>query len=374
MPSPWITLCFLPMLSIGACEDGRSQNPAGAVPIAQTPLASLSLPTVHEGDNIIAKRHPREASAMAESGGAIDANGLIGRNRQYGRMVSPRLQLGAGAAVRTGLHIDGNLAARGFRAIEAGTLAIAANGAVHSDTPPDAPAGTILSRSDLASGAAFFMADVCPAMLALKDDPNADAVASSARRDAVTSALGRGLVWLMAHADDLVRVDRAAPNRLLYDALAYSSCGALTGNAAAQKLSARFVALALSQTGDDGVFVEKGGADTSYQAVSVRLAADLLMTGYVGEDANHLARAWYAGAIWLGNRILDDGRIDSRGNTRTCAGGEAFLGTPKKVSPTGVYGALIYAGELAPNAALKRAAARLSDWAQANPHKDPCFT
>lgn len=374
--------CFVAAFALISCGDdgtpasvggmSNSQASIGGSPVASGPVTAIPLPTVQEADGLVAVRHPLEARAIAASGGAINANGLIGRNRQYGRLVSPRFQLGAGAALRLGLHLDPTLANNGFRAIEVGTSAIASDGAVQSDVPPDAPAGTTLDRSDLASGAAFFMADACPALLALQAHPNADTIAEPRRRETVIAVLGRGLNWLIALADDLERVDRAAPNRLLYDALAYHSCGVLTGNNAAQTHARRFVALALSQTRTDGVFIEKGGSDTSYQAVSVRLAADLLLTGYAATDSQTLNNRWQAGAIWLGNRILADGRIDSSANTRTCHGGESFLGVEKTVSAPGVYGAMIYMAELASNDGLKSAAARLSAWAQANPNSDGC--
>jgi hypothetical protein len=289
-------------------------------------------------------------------------------------MVSPRLQLGAGAALRIGIHADQVTAANGFRAIEVATQAIAPNGEVVSIKPPDAPVGAQLSIADKASGAAFFLADACPALIALRSHPDADAIVDAARQAKVIAAIDRGLRWLMPQAIELERVDRAAPNRLLYDALAYHGCGVLTRNGDAQNLARRFVARALSQTRSDGVFVEKGGSDTTYQAVSVRLALDLLMTGYQAEDSRHLNIAWQKGTIWLGNRIMADGHIDSTGNTRTCRGGESFLGTEKKVWPPGVYGALIYAAELMPNDGLKSAAARLSAWARGNPRADPCFS
>lgn len=382
MASMIAKLCIVPAFALMGCGDDEPTAAVGVKPSSQSqtritliapgPVMTLPLPTLYEADGLIAARHPLEARAMAASGGAINANGLIGRNRQYGRLVSPRFQLGAGAALRLGLHLDPTLASNGFRAIDVGAFAIATDGTVQSDVPPDAPAGTTLDRSDLASGAAFFMADACPALLALQAHPNADTIAEPRRREAAIAALGRGLNWLIARADDLERVDRAAPNRLLYDALAYHSCGVLTGNNAAQTHARGFVALALSQTRTDGVFVEKDGSDTSYQAVSVRLAADLLLTGYAAADAQTLNNRWQAGAVWLGNRILADGRIDSSANTRTCQGGESFLGVEKTVSAPGVYGAMIYMAELASNDGLKRAAARLSAWAQANPNSDGC--
>jgi hypothetical protein len=363
---------ILVIAAVTACGAAPSSTATVTV-IPNTPNAGLRLPTLLAADAAIVTRHSIEAVALAAPGAAIDGNGLIGRNRHYGQMVSPRLQLGAGAALRIGLHADAGLAINGFRAIESGGAAIKADGTVVSKPPPDAPAGATISAGDSASGAAFFMADACPAILALHQAPDPARIADSARQKSVSQALGRAVSWLIGQADALEAVDRAAPNRLLYDALAYQSCGALAGNKGAMILSEKFVALALTQTRADGVFVERNGSDTTYQAVSVRLALDLLLAGYNGADRGRLLNAWQSGAIWLGNRIMADGRIDSTGNTRTCQGGESFLGVEKKVWPAGVYGALIYPSELVPQPALGAAAARLSGWARANPKSDPCF-
>jgi hypothetical protein len=232
----------------------------------------------------------------------------------------------------------------------------------------------VLSDADKASGAAFFLADACPAMIALQASAGPDVVADALRRDNVIAAIDRGTRWLTRNATLLEQADRAAPNRLLYDALAFHSCGVLTNNAEAKKLSTDFVARALRQTEISGVFIEQGGSDTTYQAVSVRLALDLLLTGYEAENATKLSAAWQSGAVWLGRRIMDDGRIDSTENSRTCNGGESFMGVEKKVWPPGVYGALIYAAELIPNDDLQAGAARLSAWARANPRADPCYS
>jgi hypothetical protein len=155
----------LAVAAIAACGAAPSHPPSGPV-IPNIPVAGLRLPALIAADSLIVARHPIEAAALATPGGEVDGDGLIGRNRQYGQMVSPRLQLGAGAALRIGLHGDAALATNGFRAIEAGVAAVAADGTVISKVPPDAPAGATLSIGDSASGAAFFMADACPAVLA----------------------------------------------------------------------------------------------------------------------------------------------------------------------------------------------------------------
>jgi hypothetical protein len=361
------------LAAVTDCGDGQSPKAPEIVPLAQAQVVKLYLPHLLEADGLIAVRHPSEIKAMTAAGATVASNGLIGRNRRYGRLVSPRFQMGAGAALRSGLHIDPIRATNAFRAIEVGTSAIAPGGEVHSYVPPDAPKGATLKQADIASGAAFFMADACPAMLALQAFPHADSIAARNRQKTVIASLGRGLDWLIIRADDLEQVDRRAPNRLLHDALAFHSCGVLTDNDAARALASRFVKLALSQTRADGVFIEKGGSDTNYQAVAVKLSADLLLTGYTAPEAERLNTAWQTGAVWLGNRIFADGTIDSSNNTRTCKGGESFLGTPKKASVSSVYGALIYIGELASDEGIKRAASRVAAWAEANPRTDPCF-
>ena len=338
-------------------------------------IKTLPLPDIYAADRMIFERHPSELAAIAAPGAAIDDRGLIGKNRQYGFMVSPRLQLGAGAALRVGVHkADTALARAGFRAIEAGTAAIDENGAVISKKPPDAHATAGLSEGDKASAAAFFLSDACSGMLALGAAVNAGSIADKQRRDNVFAKLGRAARWLTSQIAALQRVDKAAPNRLLFDALAFQACGKLVGDVKVQAAADSFVTMALAHAREDGVFIEKGGSDTTYQAVAVRLSLDLLLTGYSADNLKELDHAWQRGATWLGTRILPDGRIDSAGNTRTCSGGESFLGAEKKVWPPSVYGALVYAGELRGDAPLLNAAARLAEWARANPRANPCFT
>jgi hypothetical protein len=382
MPVLIARMKFLPIAAVallaGSCEKGWNESRVKAEPPSSAKLQSVTykeLPSVFAADRLVFERHPLELSAIAAPGAAIDAGGLIGKNREYGAMISPRLQLGAGSALRIGLHQEKTAMVRaGFRAIEAGVSAITETGIVVSRKPPDAPIGAILSDGDKASGAAFFLSDACTGMLALGASANPDSVADKDRRARVTKMLSLGVQWLSTQTGALQRADKAAPNRLFFDALAFQACGALSGDQVIQNKSVPFVTMALAQTRSDGVFVEGGGSDTTYQAVAVRLALDLLLSEYLAENRDELNLAWQRGAAWLGARILDDGRIDSTGNTRTCSGGESFLGTDKKVWPPGVYGALVYAGELAGDRQVLAAAGRLSRWAQANPRADPCFT
>jgi hypothetical protein len=367
------SLGFLALFSSMAChaqEPVVQRAPENRDEVTAKPA---SFPSVFEADNIIVERYRTEAIAVAAPGAAIDTNGLLGRNKRDGRMISARFQLGGGGALRVGLHADQQMARNGFLAIEAGLKTVAPNGELISLIPPEAPTRAVLRDGDKASGAAFFLADACPALIALKQNPQRTSIAEDARIVAAEQAIGRGLTWLVTQSANLQEVDGRAPNRLLYNALAYHACGSLVGDRQAATTADGFVDRALSQVRTDGVFVERSGSDTTYQGVSLRLALDLQLTGYRSDKAEQLAQMRQRGARWLAGRIMADGRIDSSGNTRTCAGGERFLGVEKKAWPPGIFAALIYEGLLTNDLEIIDAAERLAQWARANPRANPCY-
>ena len=98
---------------------------------------------------------PDAMAAMSASHLPVDGSGLIGRNRQWGALYSPRFQYGAGHALRMTIAADRpDESARAFRAIEAGATHIQSDGYVHSTLPAHMSGKP--SRADITSGAAFF--------------------------------------------------------------------------------------------------------------------------------------------------------------------------------------------------------------------------
>jgi hypothetical protein len=256
-----------------------------------------------------------------------DEGGLSGSNKGSGRLVSARFQMGTGLLARFGLERgESALAGAGLRGIEAGLSSVDASGVVVSEVPPDAPPGSMLLPQDIASAAAFFLGDACQGLLALERAPGSWAL--EARVTAARPVVARALAWLETQEDVLRAGDARAPNRLLFDARAFSRCGAFVGTPRLET-ARRFIDLATALQRSDGVFVEGGGADTSYQGVAIAIGADLL----AGEPAHCEALRFpvLRGALWLGARVDSMGRLDSSGNTRTCGGGETFLGRAKDV-------------------------------------------
>lgn len=316
---------------------------------------------------------PDELEARAAAFLPSADSGLIGRNRTWGALYSPRFQLGAGGALRTALAADRPAqAARAFRALEVAAVTIEDDGRVPPTLPPEL--GVQPSPTDIASGAAFFLGDACLGLFALEAAGPMGAVVPTDRRRRVRARLGSAVAWLLTQQDLLEEADQSAPNRLLFDARSFHACGALSEDpdirARAAAATSRFVGGALGLLADDGHFVEGGGHDTSYQGVALGLGEDLVAAGY---DDARLRDALSQAARWLAGRVQSDGMIDSSDNQRTCGGGETFGGEPKRVAVPEVFAALVYSGVRVDDGSVLEAAGRIANWVQANAGADPCF-
>ncbi|MEM1417942.1 MAG: hypothetical protein AAGH15_23800, partial [Myxococcota bacterium] len=312
-------------------------------------------------DARVVARAPDVATALAGPGVPASDDGLLGRNRAWGALFSARFQLGAGLALRLALAFDRtDVAARAFRAIEVGALSVEEDGRLPSRVPEELAMGRQPTRADVASGAAFFLSDACPALLVLEAHPSRDLVAAEPRREAVSDALGRTLPWLLGEAEVLVAADGRTPNRLLHDAVAYAACAAIRPEEGALAAATRFTDLATERYDARGFYVEAGGPDTNYQAVNVYVAADRLA---LSPASPTLGTQLEAALAWMVSRTSADGRVDSTGNARSCEGCEVFLpgDPPKQLGVAAWARALAYGGATAMDddafAALERFAA-----------------
>jgi hypothetical protein len=153
--------------------------------------------------------------------------------------------------------------------------------------------------------------------------------------------IGRAARWLAQprYQERLKREDAEAPNRLLFDALAYGLSGVLTHDEQLRKLGRCFVDLALTRyRSSDGGFLEKGGADSSYQAV----AALKLQVWVLHFPDKRLDEAIDRAVQWEIDRVGPDGRIDVTGNTRTGLGQEQWMGHTKDVNLSEITLCLLY--------------------------------
>lgn len=157
----------------------------------------------------------------------------------------------------------------------------------------------------------------------------------TAKRSNVRAAMH----WLAANSDELLRQDRDTPNRLLFDALAFILNGQILDDPSLVDIGHMFLQKAVVMQHAEGYFLEKGGFDSSYQAVSLLNLAAITQYARDSGIAQEASTASSAGVSWLLTRIRKNGSVSRKGNTRTGRGGEVFFGRKKGVN----YSEVIYA-------------------------------
>lgn len=347
------------LLGLAACASSRGGSDAGPLDVAAL-LDGGSFDCSGFADDRFVATFPLEWALVASAATPDDA-GLVGRNHGYARMVSARFQLGAGLLARVGVeNLDADTAADGLRAIEAGLTSVDGDGVVVSEVPPDAPVGSVLKPIDVASAAAFFLGDACQGLLSLERAPATWGLGP--RLEAVRPVVARALGWLDTQVPILLDGDGAAPNRLLFDARAFAACGGFA-HAPQEETAGRFVDAFVALARADGAYAEGGGFDTSYQGVALAIGRDVQALAPQARCVS-LGPALWVGARWLAGRVDAAGRLDSTGNSRTCGGGESFLGRAKDVDLAHAVRGLASVAAATGAPALLEAARRLSGWAR----------
>jgi hypothetical protein len=177
--------------------------------------------------------------------------------------------------------------------------------------------------------------------------------------------LRRALNWLRDNRDALFSQDRKAPNRLAFDGLAFLLNGTLLNDTALQKIGCEFLAANLETQRSDGVFVEHGGHDSSYQAVNALVLQ--VAWFYIKEPQlkERVLKAVGKGLEWEESRVLDNGRIMVEGNTRTGLGQEKLFGKIKDVNYPEVATAFYYWSQLGGSSRARSCAASITNFALA---------
>ncbi len=286
---------------------------------------------------------PCDALRMA-SGSPPDEEGLVGHNR--GGYRSPTFQRGAARLLILGVvcgnrqYIDD-----AFRAIDVVFEHQGKPGHFGGDKSP--------------SGVAFWLCELNQALLVLNE--STFGAAYQTRVQELVPKIHLAATWLAmpVNQDQLKKVDRRAPNRLFFDALAYGTSSLLCDDATLVHLGRSFVDSALLLYRDeDGVFLENGGHDSSYQAVS----AWLLQVWVLHFPDPALDDIADKAAKWVVSRIQSDGSVDVTGNTRTGLGQETWQGSDKDVNYPEVLRCLLYYVARRGDPKAEAAAKRLMAW------------
>jgi hypothetical protein len=213
------------------------------------------------------------------------------------------------------------------------------------------------------SAVAFWLCELDQAILVLRESKFAAEYKD--RIDALVPKIHKAAVWLAQerYRTRLLREDAETPNRLLFDALAYSLSGLLANDEDLQTLGREFVEAAMKLYRDsDGVFLEKGGHDSSYQAVAA-LKLQVWLTYFPDKK---LESAVENSVRWEIGRVGSDGEVDVAGNTRTGLNQEMWQGNYKDVNLSEVTFCLLYDYARTGNEESLRAAKRIVEYRKKN--------
>ncbi len=204
---------------------------------------------------------------------------------------------------------------------------------------------------DLESGTAFFASSLGLSLLSLQNSnwflSSQETQAARAALELLKPSFEKTLDYLLNSRDILSQYDVNAPNRLLFDALAYYSLGTYLSRPDAQQAGLEFIDAALGLVDSvDGYFIEGGGWDSSYNGVAIKLAMELFSFIDNPNQKHNQREAISSATNWQISRIKESGEVSTEGNTRVYEGGEAFLGVEKGVDYVKTVKALYYFGYL----------------------------
>lgn len=289
--------------------------------------------------------------------GEPDENGYVGFHQRDKTWYEAGMQRG-GCRLLISAVVDGDerRADAAWRAIEVTfSHQLEDGGFLSNPKPGETIAPPKVERVETAC---FFLQECSRALLVIRDSPMAphfqervDALLPKLRRATAFIESGReALVWKVGHT----------ANRLLIAAKAFGLSGVLLNDDSLKASAGTLVAEALKRRDADGVFIEKGGRDTSYDAVCMLMGQVLgIYLPNAGlDDAIHKTMAW------LRTRIKDTGEVMVDGNTRTGIGkeGSVVSGHPKQVNYREVAQALAYYGLLHSDEAALKLAENVAHW------------
>ena len=138
-------------------------------------------------------------------------------------------------------------------------------------------------------------------------------------------------------------------NRLVIAAKAFGLCGVYLEDERMMASAQQLLKLALERRDDEGVFLERGGRDSSYNAVVILMGQHLTIYLPNPESTPRCERAMR----WQRTRIKPTGEIEIEGNTRT--------GTGKELSGSGGIKQVNYREVSEAAVVLRHAARRARD-------------
>lgn len=150
--------------------------------------------------------------------------------------------------------------------------------------------------------------------------------------------------WLSKNDLTLFLHDQDSAFNLINDSLAFIIAGEIYNNVTLIKRGHIFLEIALELQRDDGAFIENEGHDSSYQASNIVLLTYYLIFVKNRGFFNKALKAVVVGIAWEKSRILPDGKVNSRNNTRRFQSYSTFSGRKSDINYSEVIKAFLWYG------------------------------
>lgn len=263
----------------------------------------------------ILRAFPPGRLAALSAGDVPDAKGLTGSNRVHGSWVESGPQRGSCRAVITAV-VAGDLAAadNAWRGIDVAFSHQRADGGFESKPQAN---GKISSAFDAnVETAYFFLQELGRALLVIRESPHAAHFKD--RIAALTPKIRLAAAYINSGYDTIIPKVGHSVNRVIIAAKAFGTCGVFLGDEQLVAQSKKLIAHAITLRDKEGVFIENGGRDSSYNVVSILFGSVLALHVPLPEFEAVLPAA----VAWQITRVLPSGEVDVTGNTRTGVGKE----------------------------------------------------
>jgi hypothetical protein len=295
------------------------------------------------------------ACGIITNTGRPDSQGFIGFHQRDGKWYEAGMQRG-GCWMLIGAVVAGDQkrADDAWRSIETTfEHQVEDGGFVSNQKPGDTHPPTMPERVETAY---FYLQELGHAILVVRASPMEPHFHE--RIAALEPKIRRACAFIEAGYDGILAKVSYTCNRLFIAAKAFGLCGEVLKDEKLKATARKLVAHALKQRDQDGVFIEKNGRDSSYNAVSLLMGQ---VVGFYLADPE-LDRALVRAMEWQRTRIQPTGEVEIAGNTRTGLGQEHMMGHPKTVNYHEVALALCYFGMLHDDAAAVALAEKVNGW------------
>lgn len=285
-------------------------------------------------------------------------NGLTGTNRVTGKWLEAGPQRGSCRAVIAAVVADDLRAADdAWRGIDVAFAHQRADGGFEAEIRPNGASARPFGAA--VETAYFFLQELGRMVLVIRQSPHEAHFHD--RMVALEPKMRRACAFISSGYDTIIASSSHAVNRIIIAAKAFGTCGLALHDDALVATSRKLIAHALTLRDKDGVFIEHGGRDSSYNVVSILFGQVLALHVALPE----FEAALPAAVAWELTRIKESGEVEVAGNTRTGVGKEkSYSGQPKNVNYNEVVLALTFYGLAHQDRAALAAADRVFAYSQ----------